>query len=216
MPSRRRCSPIRRRVALRRIARADRLDELAFELPLAGGDEARGAVTLAAIAALLREWLEPDDPLAPYAARLEDPLLRASLRGYLTGSIDLVLRLTDTGRPAYTIVDYKTNRLAAPDEVLNAWHYRPAVLAAEMRRSHYALQALLYLAALHRYLRWRAPGYDPGRDLGGVHYLFLRGMLGTATPVAAGERVGVFSWRPPGAMVAALSDLLDGDGCAGP
>ena len=203
-------------VALRRIARADRLDELAFELPLAGGDEARGAVTLAAIAALLREWLEPDDPLAPYAARLEDPLLRASLRGYLTGSIDLVLRLTDTGRPAYTIVDYKTNRLAAPDEVPNAWHYRPAALAAEMRRSHYALQALLYLAALHRYLRWRAPGYDPGRDLGGVHYLFLRGMLGTATPVAAGERVGVFSWRPPGAMVAALSDLLDGDGCAGP
>ncbi len=166
-------------VALRRVARTDRLDELAFELPLAGGDDARGVVTLAAIAALLREWLAPDDPLRAYAARLEDPLLRASLRGYLTGSIDLVIRISDGGRPAYAIVDYKTNRLAAPDEALSAWHYRPAALTAEMQRSHYALQALLYLAALHRYLRWRAPGYDPERDLAGVHYLFLRGMLGT-------------------------------------
>ena len=45
---------------LRDIARGDRLDELNFELPLAGGDEPTGAaLTLAAIAAVLRRHLPP-------------------------------------------------------------------------------------------------------------------------------------------------------------
>jgi len=202
--------------ALRDLARADRLDELAFELPLAGGDEVNGSVALDVIATALREWLPGEDPLAGYAERLADPLLRAALRGYLTGSIDLVARHPDpaTGRPAFTVIDYKTNRLAGPDRELTAWHYRPEALRAEMHRSHYALQAILYLVALHRYLRWRQPGYDPGLDLAGVRYLFLRGMPGRAGPGAPGApacaRVdGVFDWRPPGGMVAALSDLLD-------
>ena len=47
-----------------------------------------------------------------------------------------------------------------------------------MQRAHYPLQALLYTAALHRYLRWRLPGYDPRRNLAGVLYLFVRGMTG--------------------------------------
>ena len=47
-----------------------------------------------------------------------------------------------------------------------------------MERAHYGLQALLYTAALHRYLRWRLPGYDPARHLAGVLYLFVRGMTG--------------------------------------
>ena len=43
-----------------------------------------------AIAAVLREHLPAGDPLAGYADRLDDPSLRRSVRGYLTGSIDLV------------------------------------------------------------------------------------------------------------------------------
>ena len=78
-----------------------------------------------------------------------------------------------------------------------------------MERAHYGLQALLYTVALHRYLRWRLPGYDPDRHLGGVRYLFLRGMTGPDTPVVDGTPCGVFDWRPPGALVAALSDVLD-------
>ena len=34
-------------------------------------------------------------------------------------------------------------------------------MAAEMIGAHYPLQALLYSVALHRYLRWRLPGYTP-------------------------------------------------------
>jgi exodeoxyribonuclease V beta subunit len=195
---------------LRDVGRSDRLDELEFELPLAGGDRVTGTVTLRGIAALLRERLAPAEPVAAYAARLEDPLLRRELRGYLTGSIDLVVRLGGSGGARYALIDYKTNRLAGAQEQLRAWHYRPAALAAEMSRSHYVLQALLYCAALHRYLRWRIPGYDPQRDPAVVHYLFLRGMQGARTPVLDGQRLGVFSWQPPGALVAALSDLLDG------
>jgi len=198
-------------LALRDLARGDRLDELEFELPLAGGDTPTGRVALASVAQLLRQWLAPGDPLAGYADRLEDPMLAGSLRGYLTGSIDLVLRTpAGTGRPArFAIIDYKTNWLAAAGEPLSGWHYRPAALGAEMQRSHYGLQALLYTVALHRFLRWRLAGYDPSANLAGVHYLFLRGMLGAGTPRVDGGRCGVFVWQPPAGLVLALSDVLD-------
>jgi exodeoxyribonuclease V beta subunit len=106
-------------------------------------------------------------------------------------------------------VDYKTNWRGAPGEELTAWHHRPAALATEMQHAHYALQALLYTAALHRYLRWRLPDYDPERNLAGVLYLFLRGMVGADTPAIDGTPCGVFAWRAPTALVEDLSDVLD-------
>ncbi|MBV9714527.1 MAG: UvrD-helicase domain-containing protein [Solirubrobacterales bacterium] len=192
---------------LRDVARGDRLDELEFELPLAGGDDPRGRLTLKAIAAVLRTRLAPGDPMALYASRLEDPALRASVRGYLTGSIDLVLRLPG---PRFALVDYKTNWLGPAAEPLRLGHYRPDALATEMHRAHYGLQALLYTVALHRYLRWRMTGYSAARHVAGVLYLFLRGMTGEDTPVLDGARCGVFAWRPPVGAVEALSDVLDG------
>jgi len=90
--------------------------------------------------------------------------------------------------------------------------YRPARLAEAMAHAHYPLQALFYLVALHRYLRWRLPGYDPVTNLDGARYLFLRGMVGPATPVLDGDRCGVFTWRPPVDLVEATSDLLDRGG----
>jgi exodeoxyribonuclease V beta subunit len=203
--------PILDNTRLRDIPRKDRLDELDFELPLAGGDEPTGEFALSALGDVLREHLLDNDPLAGYADRLDDPALRRSVRGYLTGSLDLVLRTHDAdGTPRFAVVDYKTNWLAPPDVALTAWHHRPAALAAEMRQAHYGLQALLYTAALHRYLRWRLPGYDPDRHLAGVLYLFLRGMTGPDTPTVDGAPCGVFAWRPTAQLVEALSDALDG------
>ncbi len=195
---------------LREIPLRDRLRELDFELPLSGGDEVRGGQSsrLGDLAPLLRRHLPADDPVRPYADALDQPALgEQSLRGYLTGSVDVVLRLPG---PRYVVVDYKTNWLGGYDEPLTAHAYRPEALAAAMGHSDYPLQALLYAVVLHRFLRWRQPGYDPDTHLGGVLYLYLRGMCGPATPLVDGEPCGVFAWRPPAALLDAVSDLLDG------
>ncbi len=108
------------------------------------------------------------------------------------------------------VIDYKTNRLGDPDAPLTAWDYRPAALADAMLQAHYPLQALLYEVALHRFLRWRLPDYDPRRHLGGALYLFLRGMCGPGVRFADGAVPGVVDWQPPAELVVAASDLLAG------
>lgn len=203
------------------VAVTDRLAELEFELPLAGGDGRAGtsltpgqqprSADVAAVGDLLRRHLPAADPLAGYADRLlQAPFASTSLRGYLTGSIDAVLRVPTPEGPRFVVVDYKTNRLAPADVPLTTEHYLPDRLAAAMVEADYALQLLLYLVALHRYLRWRLPGYDPDRHLGGGLYLFVRGMCGPATVRVDGVPAGVFGWRPPAALVVDLSALLDG------
>jgi exodeoxyribonuclease V beta subunit len=100
------------------------------------------------------------------------------------------------------VLDYKTNAL--PD-------YGPAGLATAMIEGNYVLQSTLYQVALHRYLSWRLPGYDPERHLGGSIYFFLRGVTGPSTPVVDGARQGVHVWRPPPAMIVGLSRLFERD-----
>jgi exodeoxyribonuclease V beta subunit len=220
--------PLAGGVRLRDIERGDRLDELAFELPVAGGDEPFGTVMTAELGEVFSKYVPAGAPLGAYASALQSPALETTLRGYLTGSLDLVFRLEAgaggqarhqgpargrAGGARYFVADYKTNWLASPGEALSAWHYRPVALEQEMVEAHYALQALLYLVALHRYLRWRLPGYLPEAHLGGVVYLFVRGMAGPGTPVDDnGQPCGVFSWGPPAALVREVSDLLAGKG----
>ncbi len=187
---------------------SDRLDELVFEMPLLGGDRPAGEAYVGEVAGLLLRHLPPDDPLRGYGDDLRTPLLAARrLRGFLNGSIDMALRHRSDGVPRYLVVDYKTNWLGG--STLTTSDYTRPAMAHAMRAAHYPLQALLYSVALHRFLRWRQPGYDPDVHLGGVLYLFLRGMAGPATPLSGGAPCGVFSWRPPAALVSDLSDLLD-------
>ena len=193
-------------VRLRDIPRHDRLDELGFEIPLVGGEVPTASLHVGTVADLLEEHLDPGDPVARYAQRLRDPMLQGVLRGYLTGSLDLVFRLPGN---RFYLADYKTNRLSAPDEALTAWHYRPEAVHDEMVAAHYPLQALLYAVALHRYLRWRLPGYDPKQHLGGVLYLFVRGMSATESTRIGDQPCGVWSWRPPVGLVDSLSELFD-------
>ena len=76
--------------------------------------------------------------------------------------------------------------------------------------SGYILQAMVYSVALHRYLQWRQPGYDPDIHLGGTAYLFLRGMTGFNTNEATPRPLGVFHWKPTTALVLALDALFAG------
>lgn len=210
----------------------DRLPELEFELPLAGGDETEGVrpSTLRDLADVLRAHLPADDAFARYpdllaalADEAEDGGAGSGgvpLRGYLTGSIDAVLRVPVSGpdgrpdesaRRRYLVVDYKTNRVGPPGVPLAVGDYHPDATRDAMLASHYPLQLVLYLVALHRYLRWRVRDYDPDRDLAGGAYLFVRGMAGPETPTGPdGAPYGVVAWTPPQGLVVALSALLDG------
>jgi exodeoxyribonuclease V beta subunit len=201
--------PLAGGVTLGEIGVRDRLSELDFEMPLGGGDRRAPVPTarLGDLAPLLRRHLADGDPVREYADSLAAPLLGGQdLLGYLTGSVDVVLRVG--GR--FLVADYKTNWLGPRDAELTAASYAPEALAAAMGHSDYPLQALLYAVVLHRFLRWRLPGYDPAEHFGGVLYLYLRGMCGAETPVVDGQPCGVFSWQPPVALVEELSDLLDG------
>jgi exodeoxyribonuclease V beta subunit len=141
-----------------------------------------------------RDFLALPDVPAVYreaVQALEFPVLQ----GYLKGFIDLIYR--HDGR--YYVLDYKTNWLGPDDGA-----YTPERLQAAMASSHYYLQYWLYVLALHRHLRAVKADYDYGRDIGGVRYLFLRG-IGAATH-------GVYAARPPRALVEALDRLLQEGG----
>lgn len=202
--------PLAPGMRLRDIPLSDRLRELDFELPLGGGQEVSGrrVAVLGDLAPLLRAHLPTGDPVRDWADALDaQPAIAAQpLRGYLTGSIDVLLRTAGT----YLVVDYKTDWVGAHDAPLTAASYHPHAVQQAVRGSSYPLQAVLYAVAAHRFLRWRLPGADPSVRVGGVLYLFLRGMCGPDTPIVAGQPCGVFSWRPPHALIEAVSELLDG------
>jgi exodeoxyribonuclease V beta subunit len=73
-----------------------------------------------------------------------------------------------------------------------------------MGEHHYQLQALIYLVALHRYLRSRIQNYDYDVHVAGAAYLFLRGMQ----PSSPGS--GVVAFTPPKALIEEMSAFFDG------
>ncbi len=120
--------------------------------------------------------------------------LRGRIEGLMTGKIDLVYAFEGK----LHVLDYKSNRL--PD-------YSADTLTAAMRDSEYDLQYLIYTLALHRWLRFRrGDAYDYDRDIGGVRYLFCRG-LDAASPTSP----GIFACKPPRALIETLDALFASD-----
>jgi exodeoxyribonuclease V beta subunit len=173
--------------SLRELATDDASSELRFQLPVADH------VDVADVARVLLD-AGGAGPFEAWARRLASEAAPRPLASALVGSIDLVSSLGHPGR--FHVVDYKTN-------VSEPFGYAPDALLAVMSEADYPLQALLYLVALHRMLRWRIRDYDPTRHLGSAHYLFLRGMR-------PGSDDGVVTWSPGARAVSAVSDLLAG------
>lgn len=160
-----------------------RLVELEFHFPL-------GGLTAGALNDLLQEYRGRGS---------QSPALGfAAIRGMMKGFIDLVF--THGGQ--YFILDYKSNHLGNRLD-----DYAPRALVRAIADSHYDLQYLVYLVALHRYLSQRLPGYDYDSYIGGVYYLFLRGMAS-----ANGNRTGVFHDRPDKSIIERLDKLFIGGG----
>jgi exodeoxyribonuclease V beta subunit len=200
--------PVCGQLRLADIDAGDRLNEMSFELGLG---EAGRIPTVTDIGRLMATHLEPADPLRAWANDLAGGAIDLSLAGHLTGSIDLVMRIhDDQGGGRFVVADYKTNALTKRGRPAGPDDYHPTRMAEAMADHDYPLQAVLYSVALHRYLRWRLPDYEPATHLGGVAYLFLRGMAGPEVAVSHGQPHGVFHWPVPPALVSSLSNLLDG------
>ncbi|RQS72044.1 exodeoxyribonuclease V subunit beta [Burkholderia sp. Bp8963] len=121
------------------------------------------------------------------------PLEPATLNGMLKGFMDLVFE--HEGR--YYVADYKSNWLGADDT-----GYTTEKIRAQMLRSRYELQYVLYLLALHRLLKARLPDYDYDEHVGGAIYLFLRGLNASTQ--------GVYAERPPRELIERLDALFAG------
>ncbi len=204
------------RFALADLPRSRRLNELNFDLPLAvsvgDGQHAPSGpqrlVRSRGLAGVFANHLGGRFGAA-YADRLAQ--LEVASCGFLTGSIDLVFTAPDPqGHPRWWVADWKSNWLGVRDGenrplACGPAHYTVAAMEEQMRHHHYPLQAHLYLVALHRYLRWRLPGYRPERDLGGYVYVFLRGVPG---PTAVDPVPGMLVDQPSLERTLALDRYL--------
>ncbi|MFM8674418.1 MAG: 3'-5' exonuclease, partial [Vulcanococcus sp.] len=182
------------------------LNELAFDLPLAIQGER--LVRSSGLAEVFRRH-DGGRFGREYGRQLQG--LSVASRGFLTGSIDLVFRWGER----WWVADWKSNWLGRRDgqgQVLACGpnDYPQEAMEALMASNHYPLQAHLYLVALHRYLRWRLPGYTPEQHLGGYAYVFLRGVPGPL-PAGADPQAGVpgvLVEQPPLSRLLALDQLL--------
>ena len=116
--------------------------------------------------------------------------------GFFNGSIDLFFRYKNR----FYIIDWKTNKLAAPHL------YDNGKLCHAMANSRYYLQYMIYTAALFKYLKERLDQAGDEKELyeksmGGVRYIFLRGFTGM-------ENRGVFSDRLPWEMLKKIEEII--------
>ncbi len=170
--------------ALSDLDRRRRLDEWRFHLPI------RDHISLADLAPNFERNLTPSlvDAYVPHLRAGSD----RPVRGYVTGSADLVFE--HEGK--WYLVDWKTNHLGYERS-----EYGTESVVRAMSDHHYILQYHLYLTALDRYLAWRVPEYTYEQHVGGVWYIFLRG-------VGSDDDQGFFFDRPSAHMVASLGGLL--------
>lgn len=128
-------------------------------------------------------------------SKKDRPALNPSkLNGVLKGFIDLVFR--HEGK--YYVADYKSNWLGN-----DARAYTETAIQEALLHKRYDAQYVLYLLALHRYLKSRlGTDYDYDRDIGGAVYFFLRGVGGPAG--------GVHFEKPPQESIESLDRLFKG------
>jgi len=89
------------------------------------------------------------------------------LQGMMRGFIDLVAHWQD----CYFVIDYKSTWLGSDES-----DYQVEQMEQDVQKNFYDLQYLIYVLALHRFLKHKLVNYEPAVHLGGALYLYLRGM----------------------------------------
>ncbi len=123
--------------------------------------------------------------------------------GFVRGFSDLCF----VWQGRYYVLDWKTNALHQPTAAVpQAEHpfaaYHPWSLRALMREYAYDVQACIYILALQRYLQQRlGRAYNAEQHLGGVFYVFVRGVDSTGT-------YGVIGARPTAQLLTRLDSLF--------
>ena len=180
------------------LAAGDSVAEMRFLMPSDG-------LELGAINALCRRHAlhvcdaRGDERRRAHLERLT--LGERQLRGYLTGSVDLVLRLRIGGELRYFVIDYKSTHLGDSHACYDPVGLQDNIFSPRCR---YDLQYMIYSLALYRHLRSRLAGFDYERHVGGVIYLYLRGLR------AGSSATGVFSTRLSAAEIVELDQLCRG------
>jgi exodeoxyribonuclease V beta subunit len=114
------------------------------------------------------------------------------IKGWLNGKIDLFFEYEGK----YYIIDWKSNFLGDTIDYYNQEH-----LANAMNENNYHLQYLIYTLAVKKYLSKRLPNFDYDTQLGGVVYLFLRGLRN-------GNDNGVYVYRPKEKEIEGMEKLV--------
>ncbi len=140
----------------------------------------------------LNQLLQQYDPLSGQAEQLSFPTIQGMLKGF----IDLIFIHNNK----YYIADYKSNHLGDSLE-----DYGQNCLEEVMVKHRYDFQYQLYTLALHRLLQQRLPDYHYETHIGGVYYLYLRGM----NPEK--NKTGVFYTRPRFKLINALDQMFQGE-----
>jgi len=99
------------------------------------------------------------------------------LKGMMHGFIDLIFE--QDGK--FYVCDYKSTFLGEDFSF-----YTQEAMRADIEHNHYDLQYLIYSLALHRYLSFALPDYDPQEHFGGIYYLYLRGVTNDPNHLGAG------------------------------
>lgn len=125
-------------------------------------------------------------------------------KGFLKGFIDLIFE--HDGQ--FYIADYKSNYLGNSQA-----DYGYDALEQNVLSHRYDVQLLLYVFALHRYLKSKLPNYDYDMHIGGAYYFYLRGMNGESLYIEPLDNEsettnGVFFHKPEREVIEQFEQLI--------
>lgn len=124
------------------------------------------------------------------------------MQGFINGFIDLIVCVNKK----FYVIDYKSNYIGT-----NISDYTKNKIMASIVEHRYDLQYILYTVALVRFLKQRyGKQFNYANLVGGVRYLFLRGMNGAFDPKVSDkdEGFGVFNTSLKEELIIEIENLL--------